>query len=282
MHLLFTPTTPTPAFELGAKSDPYEMYLSDIFTATANLAGVPAMSLPIGASTGCRSAASSSRRTSTSGTMFVARLRARARARRRRRTDERRTLPSGCDEVRDGRRARGARASQDAHEGLLQLLAPTSARRRTRTPVRCASRCPVRCPVLNERRRRARRARGASRSAARCNETSIFARKNYFYPDLPKGYQISQFDKPLAPSRASSTSARTPTARRSRIGVTRVHMEEDAGKSVHDRYPGATAIDLNRSGVPLVEIVSEPDMRSAARGGRVSARAQADARVRRA
>ncbi|MDB4888047.1 MAG: Aspartyl/glutamyl-tRNA(Asn/Gln) amidotransferase subunit [Gemmatimonadetes bacterium] len=95
---------------------------------------------------------------------------------------------------------------------------------------------------------------------------SVFARKNYFYPDLPKGYQISQFDQPLA------TGGHVDIGRRAdsspiRIGVTRVHMEEDAGKSVHDRYPGVTAIDLNRSGVPLIEIVSEPDMRSAEEAG---------------
>src|SRR6476661_5178292 len=95
---------------------------------------------------------------------------------------------------------------------------------------------------------------------------SVFARKNYFYPDLPKGYQISQFDQPLA------TDGRLEIGRRDdgaaiNVGVTRVHMEEDAGKSVHDRYAGATAIDLNRAGVPLIEIVSEPDMRSAAEAG---------------
>jgi len=95
---------------------------------------------------------------------------------------------------------------------------------------------------------------------------SVFARKNYFYPDLPKGYQISQFDQPLA------TGGRLEIGRRDdgaavTVGVTRVHMEEDAGKSVHDRYAGATAIDLNRAGVPLIEIVSEPDMRSAREAG---------------
>ncbi|HWZ42966.1 MAG TPA: Asp-tRNA(Asn)/Glu-tRNA(Gln) amidotransferase subunit GatB [Candidatus Saccharimonadales bacterium] len=93
-------------------------------------------------------------------------------------------------------------------------------------------------------------------------ETSIFARKNYFYPDLPKGYQISQFDKPIAEHGSigisSGGGART-------IGITRLHMEEDAGKSLHDGFPNSattTAIDLNRSGVPLIEIVSEPDMRT--------------------
>jgi len=96
------------------------------------------------------------------------------------------------------------------------------------------------------------------------HETSIFARKNYFYPDLPKGYQISQFDRPLA----TGGRLEFPVADRSTtVGITRVHMEEDAGKSLHDRFPGATAIDLNRAGVPLIEIVSEPDMRSPAEAG---------------
>ena len=94
----------------------------------------------------------------------------------------------------------------------------------------------------------------------RINETSIFARKNYFYPDLPKGYQISQYDKPLA----EHGYIEVPTnGGPKKIGITRVHMEEDAGKSLHEGFPQAaekTAIDLNRTGVPLIEIVSEPDI----------------------
>jgi len=102
-------------------------------------------------------------------------------------------------------------------------------------------------------------------------ETSIFARKNYFYPDLPKGYQISQYDKPLAEHgfieiETAEGRARTPGAPiMKRIGITRVHLEEDAGKSLHEDFAGAsdtTAIDLNRSGVPLIEIVSEADIAS--------------------
>ncbi len=93
--------------------------------------------------------------------------------------------------------------------------------------------------------------------------TSVFARKNYFYPDLPKGYQISQFDKPLATGGVIDVAADGEAHPRP-IGITRVHMEEDAGKSVHDRFAGWTAIDLNRTGTPLIEIVSEPDLRSAA------------------
>jgi aspartyl-tRNA(Asn)/glutamyl-tRNA(Gln) amidotransferase subunit B len=91
----------------------------------------------------------------------------------------------------------------------------------------------------------------------------VFARKNYFYPDLPKGYQITQYDQPLA-EHGSLEIGTGADEERVAVGITRVHMEEDAGKSIHDRYPGATAIDLNRAGVPLIEIVSEPDLRSAA------------------
>src|SRR4051812_7329263 len=96
----------------------------------------------------------------------------------------------------------------------------------------------------------------------RINETSIFARKNYFYPDLPKGYQISQFDKPLAEHGFIDIKIGGVTKK---IGITRLHMEEDAGKSMHEGFADSSDksyIDLNRSGVPLIEIVSEPDMRT--------------------
>ena len=96
----------------------------------------------------------------------------------------------------------------------------------------------------------------------RINQTSIFARKNYFYPDLPKGYQISQYDKPLAEHGWIQIPAGSGTKK---IGITRLHLEEDAGKSLHEGFPDSqekTAIDLNRSGVPLIEIVSEPDIGS--------------------
>ncbi|HTC58024.1 MAG TPA: Asp-tRNA(Asn)/Glu-tRNA(Gln) amidotransferase subunit GatB [Candidatus Sulfotelmatobacter sp.] len=97
----------------------------------------------------------------------------------------------------------------------------------------------------------------------RINETSIFARKNYFYPDLPKGYQISQYDRPLAEHGFIEVAASGKNAGKKRIGITRVHLEEDAGKSLHEGFPDSdqkTAIDLNRTGVPLIEIVSEPDI----------------------
>jgi aspartyl-tRNA(Asn)/glutamyl-tRNA(Gln) amidotransferase subunit B len=122
---------------------------------------------------------------------------------------------------------------------------------------------PGALPVLNRRA-----VEFAMRAALALNcdvqRESIFARKNYFYPDLPKGYQISQYDRPLAtggwiaPPRLSASS---------RVGITRVHLEEDAGKSLHHGFPDsdrATYLDFNRSGVPLIEIVTEPDLRSAA------------------
>jgi aspartyl-tRNA(Asn)/glutamyl-tRNA(Gln) amidotransferase subunit B len=124
---------------------------------------------------------------------------------------------------------------------------------------------PGALPVLNERAVELA-ARAAHGLGCKIDPVSVFARKNYFYPDLPKGYQISQFDQPLATG-GSVVIGKDEKGADIRIGITRLHMEEDAGKSIHDRYPGATAIDLNRSGVPLIEIVSEPDMRTSSEAG---------------
>jgi aspartyl-tRNA(Asn)/glutamyl-tRNA(Gln) amidotransferase subunit B len=90
---------------------------------------------------------------------------------------------------------------------------------------------------------------------------SVFARKNYFYPDLPKGYQISQYELPVVSGGHIDIVLEDGTAKR--VGVTRAHLEEDAGKSLHECLPGLTGLDLNRAGTPLIEIVSEPEMRSA-------------------
>ena len=149
---------------------------------------------------------------------------------------------------------------------------------RTRTKMFCADRtsfgdppntnvCPV-ClglpgalPVPN-----AEAIRLATRAAlalgCTVHPTSVFARKNYFYPDLPKGYQISQFDRPLATS--GTVAFESAERGRVHVGITRLHVEEDAGKLLHDRFPGKTAVDLNRAGIPLAEIVGEPDLRSPA------------------
>ncbi|MBI2404128.1 MAG: Asp-tRNA(Asn)/Glu-tRNA(Gln) amidotransferase subunit GatB [Gemmatimonadetes bacterium] len=117
---------------------------------------------------------------------------------------------------------------------------------------------PGALPVPNE---------GAVRLAVRAamalgcevHRLSVFARKNYFYPDLPKGYQISQFEQPLAVG--GRLDIGTPEGPQP-IGITRLHLEEDAGKSLHDRFPGLTAVDFNRCGTPLIEIVSQPDLRT--------------------
>jgi len=93
------------------------------------------------------------------------------------------------------------------------------------------------------------------------HRTSVWARKNYFYPDLPKGYQITQFERPLATDGKVVFDGETGPAE---VRIRRIHMEEDAGKSLHDRFPDGTAVDLNRAGTPLVEIVTEPDLRSPA------------------
>ena len=97
---------------------------------------------------------------------------------------------------------------------------------------------------------------------ARVAERSVFARKNYFYPDLPKGYQISQYEAPIVGEGRVEIVLEDGTVRE--IGVTRAHLEEDAGKSLHEDFHGSTGIDLNRAGTPLLEIVSEPDLRSPA------------------
>jgi aspartyl-tRNA(Asn)/glutamyl-tRNA(Gln) amidotransferase subunit B len=149
---------------------------------------------------------------------------------------------------------------------------------RTRTKMFCGDRttfgdppntnvCPV-ClglpgalPVPNSEAIRLA-ARAAIALGCTVHQTSVFARKNYFYPDLPKGYQISQFDRPLATG--GSVTFESLDRGRVRVGITRLHVEEDAGKLLHDRFPGKTAVDLNRAGVPLAEIVSEPDLRSPA------------------
>src|ERR1700682_4689075 len=114
---------------------------------------------------------------------------------------------------------------------------------------------PGALPVLN-RKAVEFATRAAMALNCRINETSIFARKNYFYPDLPKGYQISQYDRPLAEHGFIDIKL---NGTHKQIGVQRVHMEEDAGKSLHEGFPDSgrfTYLDFNRSGVPLVEIVT--------------------------
>jgi aspartyl-tRNA(Asn)/glutamyl-tRNA(Gln) amidotransferase subunit B len=127
---------------------------------------------------------------------------------------------------------------------------------------------PGALPVLN-RQAVVMAVRAALALGCRVNPVSIFARKNYFYPDLPKGYQISQYDRPLGEhghvrvfSGERTETGRITNRRAKTFGITRLHLEEDAGKSLHSSAEDSSYVDLNRSGVPLVEIVSEPDFRS--------------------
>jgi aspartyl-tRNA(Asn)/glutamyl-tRNA(Gln) amidotransferase subunit B len=164
----------------------------------------------------------------------------------------------------------------EAYEAVIGL--EIHVQLKTRTKLFCACRhrfgdspnvhtCPV-ClgmpgalPVLNAEAVRLA-VRAALALECRINRRSRFARKNYFYPDLPKGYQISQYDQPLA---ENGTLGFYVDDERRDVGIIRVHLEEDAGKSIHDGLPGTEAgalIDLNRCGVPLIEIVSEPDLRT--------------------
>jgi len=115
-------------------------------------------------------------------------------------------------------------------------------------------------PVLNKEAVRMAVKLGLAISAT-VAQHSVFARKNYFYPDLPKGYQISQFELPVVAKGHLDIELDDGIVKR--VGITRAHLEEDAGKSLHEGFGSATAVDLNRAGTPLLEIVSEPDMRSA-------------------
>ena len=170
---------------------------------------------------------------------------------------------SGCfGQVRAGHRARGPRTAADQYQGLLRLRQSFwRAAEHPRLPG--MSGLPGSLPVLNRQAVEfATLAAMALHSEVR--PRSIFARKNYFYPDLPKGYQISQFDKPLA-EHGWIEVPRERWQRTKRIGITRLHMEEDAGKSIHDGFAESATrpiVDLNRCGTPLIEIVSEPDIRT--------------------
>ncbi|MFQ5695951.1 MAG: Asp-tRNA(Asn)/Glu-tRNA(Gln) amidotransferase subunit GatB, partial [Terriglobia bacterium] len=163
-----------------------------------------------------------------------------------------------------------------AYEAVIGLEVHVQLKTATKVFCGCSTRfgdppnthvCPV-ClglpgalPVLNQQAvELAVRAAGALN--CRVKERSRFARKNYFYPDLPKGYQISQYDQPLAEHGWLEIE---PNGRRKRIGITRLHLEEDAGKSLHEGFPDSPAktyLDFNRCGVPLIEIVGEPDLRN--------------------
>src|SRR5881227_1363728 len=163
------------------------------------------------------------------------------------------------ERVGNGHRTRDPRAARDALEDLLGL------RHRVRGAPNAQANLvdlgyPGVLPVLNAEAVRMAVKLGLAINA-RIARSSVFARKNYFYPDLPKGYQISQYELPIVADGAVDIVLDDGAVKR--IGITRAHLEEDAGKSLHEGLRGVTGIDLNRAGTPLVEIVSEPQLRSA-------------------
>ena len=270
--LVVTPTSPSVAFELGARTaDPLAMYLSDYFTVPMSLAGIPAISIPAGL------AEPPGRRHGAAGRPAARRSRLRGEQPPRRGLRAR-----DGDRVRAGARdeRRRLRSWRERYEPVIGLEIHVQLRTRTKMFCGCelsfgdepnVHTCPI-ClahpgslPVTNEQ---AVVYALQIALALECEiaPRSIFHRKNYFYPDNPKAYQISQYDIPLATG-----------GRLGEVRIHRVHLEEDAAKLIHVSESGrihgsgASLVDFNRGGTPLVEIVTEPDLRdpsAAAASGR--------------
>ena len=256
VDVVIGPTTPTTAFELGAKTaDPVTMYLNDIYTIGANLAGLPAISVPCGLAQG----------------LPVGDADHRPAFRRGAAAERRASLPAR--ERLAPARAAGVRLMEWETVIGLEIHAQLATRSKIFSGSATAYGAPPNAqanlidlaypgvlPVLNAEAVRMAVKFGLAINA-RVTRRSIFARKNYFYPDLPKGYQISQYELPIVSGGAVDIVLEDGSVKR--IGVTRAHLEEDAGKSLHEGLAGLTGVDLNRAGTPLIEIVSEPHMRSA-------------------
>ena len=273
--VLVSPTSPTVAFELGARTEnPLAMYAADLLTIPSNMAGLPGLSIPCGLSEGLPVGFQ------LIGPQFSENLLFRTGHALERALDVR---------LRPG-------AAQVSWEPVIGLEIHVHLKTRTKMFCRCevayfdppnTHTCPV-ClalpgalPVPN---RQAVEWTILLGHALGCQipERAIFHRKNYFYPDNPKGYQISQYDQPLC----VNGSFEVPGADADRVvGIERAHLEEDAAKTIHvggaeGRIRGAehSLVDFNRSGTPLVEIVTRPDIRSPERGEGVPAAAPADDR----
>ena len=170
--------------------------------------------------------------------------------------------PKSMAALRARHRAGSPRAAENRHQDLLRLLHALWRSAQSNTCPVCLG-CPARC-LCSITARWSSRCAPRWRSICKCRRRSRFARKNYFYPDLPKGYQISMYELPLATHGLARNRARR---RREKIGITRLHLEEDAAKNLHEGFPDSdrySYVDYNRGGMPLAEIVSEPDMRSPA------------------
>ena len=259
--LLLTPTSPTVAFRIGELvDDPLAMYACDLFTLPVNLAGLPASRSRAGSPRACRSACTWSARPSARTGCWPPRTRSRARSRSIR-------APPGADGCRmsvpgrlGGRdRPRDPRAAARRAARCSAAARTSPAASRTRASARSARRSPACCRWRTARPSSAR-SRSASRWAREIAAHSTFHRKNYFYPDSPKAYQISQYDEPLC----SGGRLAVPTADGDDVvGFERVHLEEDAAKTIHEgggggRLAGShgAVVDFNRCGTPLIEMVT--------------------------
>ncbi len=257
--VIMGPTAPSPAFKFGAKTDdPVQMYLNDIFTIAGNLTGAPAISIPCGFD----------RRGLPIGLQIQGNYFTEAHLLR---VAHQFQLASDWHRAPRSRERSGVMAAWEVVIGLethAQLSTAAKIFSGASTAFGAAPNTqasavdialPGVLPVLNkgavERAIRFGLAVGAT-----INQRSVFARKNYFYPDLPKGYQISQYEIPVVAG--GGLDIVSPTRGPIRIALTRAHLEEDAGKSLHEDFHGMSGIDLNRAGTPLLEIVTEPDMRS--------------------
>ena len=270
MDALLTPTTPNAAFAQGEKmDDPVTMYLNDVFTVPADLAGIPAMSVPAGLdSTGLPLGLQVMGRPFDEETVFAvsaaleqaANFTARPAAARRSAGAARMTYMIGDWEIVCGLEVH----AQVTSRAKLFSGAATEFGAEPNSQVSFVDAgFPGMLPVVNQECV-AQAVRTGLGLDAQINLVSRFDRKNYFYADLPQGYQISQLYHPIVGAGHVEIEVEGATRR---IGVTRLHLEQDAGKSLHDQDRDRSFIDLNRSGVALMEIVSEPDIRSPEEAG---------------
>ena len=270
--VIATPTSPTVAFPIGDKaSDPLAMYACDVMTIPSCLAGLPGLSIPSGLSEGLPVGPAADRAAVRREHALPCRPRARARARLRRRPGA--AAMSGawrpwsrCHDLGDRCRARDPRAAEDADEDVLPLRDGLRGRRE-HADVPRLPRLPRRAARSINRRAVEWTVKLGLALGCEIAPHAVFARKNYFYPDLPKGYQISQYDMPSCEN--GKMLVPMPEGELE-VGIVRAHLEEDAAKTVHmgghsGRIGGAdySLVDYNRGGTPLLEIVTAPDIRSA-------------------
>jgi hypothetical protein len=266
--VIMGPTAPSPAFKLGAKTDdPVQMYLNDIFTIAANLTGMPAISIPAGFTKSGLPIG-----LQIQGDYFTEARVLNVAHRFQQATDWHARAPALATvsrmswEVVIGLETHAQLSTESKiFSGASTAFGAAPNTQASAVDIALPGVLPVPNKGAVERAIRFGLAVGGT-----INAKSVFARKNYFYPDLPKGYQISQYEIPVV--QGGGVDIVSPTRGAVRVRLTRAHLEEDAGKSLHEDYHGMSGIDLNRAGTPLLEIVSEPELRSSTRPSRTRRR----------